>query len=183
MSEGEGPDQGQPDEPLRRPRGRHARRAAPPADGWRARILAAAAPVMAWLEPRLAATGAWLFERRLHVLIVAATVATVAMLGGAVALISLTGVSGPDQAAEGGSGPRPTSTDPARPNSYAPILPSPRPTPTPTPTPTPAPVEGSTDPGADVPADPVPTPDPTTDTGNGRPDPPGHTNKPDKPGG
>lgn len=182
MSEGEGPGQGRPDEPLRRPRGRHARRAAPPAGSWRARLLATAGPVVAWLEPRVAAAGAWLFERRLHVLIVGATVATIAMLGGAVALISLAGASGPDgQSAEGDGTPRPTSTDPARPNSYAPILPSPGPTHTPTPTPTPAPDDGSADPGTEIPADPVPTSDPPPDTGNGRPDPPGHTNKPPKP--
>ncbi|WP_448002806.1 hypothetical protein [Agromyces bauzanensis] len=183
MFEGEDPGQGQPDEPL--PRGRHARRAAAPVDGWRARLLAAAAPVMAWLEPRLTAAGAWLFERRLHVLIVSATVATVAMLGGAVALISFAGGSGPgDQASGDGNVPRPTSTDPGSPNSYAPILPSPGPTRTPTPTPSsppPTPGDGSTDPGADVPVEPVPTVEPTPDTGNGRPDPPGHTNKPDKP--
>ncbi|GAA4370401.1 hypothetical protein [Agromyces bauzanensis] len=153
-------------------------------------MLAAAAPVVASLEPRLTATGAWLFERRLHVLIVSATMATVAMLGGAVALISFAGGSGPgDQASGGGTSPRPTSTDPGSPNSYAPILPSPGPTPPSTPTPTPSTPPpppaggGSTDPGTDVPVEPVPTPDPTTDTGNGRPDPPGHTKKPDKPGG
>ncbi|WP_136709709.1 hypothetical protein [Agromyces sp. H66] len=183
MFEGEDPGQGRPDEPLRRPRGRHARRAAPPVGSRRARLLAAAAPIVAWLEPRLTAAGAWLFERRLHVLIVSATVATVAMLGGAVALISFAGGSGPgDQAVGGGDAPRPTSTDPGAPNSYAPILPSPGPTPTPTPSsPPPTPGDGSTDPGDDVPVEPVPTVEPPPDTGNGRPDPPGHTKKPDKP--
>lgn len=186
MFEGEDPDQGQPEEPLRRPRGRHARRAARPVDGWRARLVTAAGPVVAWLEPRLTAAGAWLFERRLHVLVVTATVATVAMLGGAVALISFAGGSGPgDEASGDGNVPRPTSTDPGSPNSYAPILPSPGPNRTPAVTPSSPPPtagDGSTDPGADLPVDPTaPAVEPPLDSGNGRPDPPGHTKKPDKP--
>ena len=88
-------DEQQGDEPMRRPRGRHrglpAPAPAPAADGWRARLAAAAAPVVASVEPRLAVAAEWLFERRLHVLIVAASVATIAMIGGAVALISFAG--------------------------------------------------------------------------------------------
>lgn len=183
--DGEGPDRGQPGQPPRRPRGRHAApKAAAAGDGWRARFAAAAAPVAASLEPRVSAAGAWLFERRLHVLIVSATLATVLMLGGAVALISSAGGGGRDgEATDIGDSPRPTSTDPGSPNSYAPILPSPGPAPTRTPTPTPPPGEVA-DPVEEIPVDPVDPVDPVEpppDTGNGRPDPPGHTNKPPKP--
>ena len=69
--------------------------AAPAADGWRARLAAVAAPVVASVEPRVAGAAEWLFERRLHVLIVAASVATIAMIGGAVALISFAGAPQP----------------------------------------------------------------------------------------
>lgn len=149
-------------------------------------MVAAAMPVLAALEPRISAAGAWLLERRLHVLIVASTLATIAMIGGAMALISSAGQGGrDDEAAEIGDSPRPTSTDPGSPHSYAPILPSPGPTRTPAPTTTPTPDEGTTDPGIVVPDAPIDTADPTVepsaDTGNGRPDPPGHTNKPPKP--
>ena len=124
-------DEQQADEPMRRPRGRHrglpAAAPAPAADGWRARLAAAAAPVVASVEPRLAVAAEWLFERRLHVLIVAASVATIAMIGGAVALISFAGAPQPaDEAANVVETPRPTSTDPASPNTYAPILPESR---------------------------------------------------------
>jgi len=103
-----------------------------------------------------------------------------------VALISLTKAPQPgDEASTVVDATRPSSTDPASPNTYAPILPSPGPTPspkpgTPTPTPTPSPDEVPDDPTATTPAEPtiVPTDDP-----NGRPDPPGQTNKPDKPKG
>jgi len=175
----------QSDEPMRRTRGRHARPAATPAgEGWRARVASALAPVVASAEPRIAVAAEWLFERRVHVLIVSATVATIAMLGGAVALISFAGAP---QQADGATSvvetTRPTSTDPGDRNTYAPILPSPGPTPTLKPgTPTPSPTD---DPDAD--ADPTateapvePTAEPTPDT-NGRPDPPGHTKKPVKP--
>ena len=110
-------DEQHADEPMRRPRGRHrglpAGAAAPAGDGWRARLSAAMAPVVASVEPRAAAAAEWLFERRLHVLIVAATVATIAMIGGAVALISFAGAPGPaDEAATVVETPRPTSDDP-----------------------------------------------------------------------
>jgi len=182
----DGPDPGQPDEPPRRPRGRHAAPRGPVAsDGWRTRLVAATTPLLAALEPRLSAAGAWLLERRLHVLIVASTLATVAMIGGAMALISSVGPGRDGEAAELGDSPRPTSTDPGSPNSYAPILPSPGPIRTPSPTATPTPDDGTTDPGTVVPDEPVdpadPVVEPPADTGNGRPDPPGHTNKPPKP--
>ena len=53
--------------------GSRPRPPAPAGDGWRARLAAATAPVVASVEPRAAAAAEWLFERRLHVLIVAAT--------------------------------------------------------------------------------------------------------------
>jgi hypothetical protein len=170
-------------EPMRRPRGRHAEPKARTAiaGGWRAGLAAAAAPLVAWAEPRVSTVGAWLFERRLHVLIVAATVATVAMLGGAVALISFAGAPHPgDEAADVVGTSRPTSTDPASPRSYAPILPSPGPPPSISPTnPTPSPSDEPADPAADEPEDPTteptPTEEPRRDTA------PGATNRPDKP--
>ena len=181
-------DEQQADEPMRRPRGRHrglpAAAPAPAADGWRARLAAAAAPVVASVEPRLAVAAEWLFERRLHVLIVAASVATIAMIGGAVALISFAGAPQPaDEAANVVETPRPTSTDPASPNTYAPILPTPGPTPTIKPTapatPSPSPEDEPEVPVTEPPVE--PTTEPVTEEPNGRPDPPGQTNKPDKP--
>ncbi len=174
---------------MRRPRGPHRglpKRPTPAGDGWRAKVAAAAAPVVASVEPRVASAAEWLFERRLHVLIVAATVATIAMIGGAVALISFASAPQPDdEAATVVETPRPTSTDPASPNTYAPILPSPGPAPTFKPTtPAPSPDEEEADvPATDAPADPTtePTTEPTPEEPGGRPDPPGHSNKPDKP--
>ena len=181
-------DEQQAEEPMRRPRGRHRELpagVAPAADGWRARLAAAAAPVVASVEPRLAAAAEWLFERRLHVLIVAASVATIAMIGGAVALISFAGAPQPaDEAANVVETPRPTSTDPASPNTYAPILPTPGPTPTNKPTtpatPSPSPEDDPEVTVTEPPVEPTTEPTPTEEPG-GRPDPPGHTNKPEKP--
>ena len=185
-------DEQQADEPMRRPRGRHRglpAAAAPVGDGWRARLAAVTAPVVASVEPRAAAAAEWLFERRLHVLIVAASVATIAMIGGAVALISFAGAPGPaDEAATVVETPRPTSDDPGSANTYAPILPSPGPgsspaTPAPG-TPTPSPddpvITDPDDPTSDPTTD--PTEPPATEDPDDRPVPPGQTNKPDKPG-
>ena len=180
-------DEQQAEEPMRRPRGRHRglpAGAAPAADGWRARLAAVAAPVVASVEPRVAGAAEWLFERRLHVLIVAASVATIAMIGGAVALISFAGAPQPaDEASTVVETPRPTSTDPASPNTYAPILPSPGAAPTIKPTapatPTPSPDDEPEAPAVEPPLD--PTTEPIPEEPSGRPDPPGHTNKPDKP--
>lgn len=174
MSDGE-----QPDEPMRRPRGRHAvpKAGAVAANGWRARLAAVAASV----EPRISAAGAWLFERRLHVLVVAATVATVAMIGGAVALISFTGTQQPG---DGGSTvvntDRPTSTAPGTPSSYAPILPSPGPPPSISPTsPTPSPEDEPVDPVTGAPLEPPAEPAETEPAPPANP--PGETKRPDKP--
>jgi hypothetical protein len=171
----------QPDQPMRRPRGRHAvpKAGAVAGDGWRARLTA----VVASVEPRISSVGAWLFERRLHVLIVAATVATVAMIGGAVALISFTGGQQPDDGpATVVDADRPTSTDRGVPSSYAPILPSPSPGPpapispsSPAPPPEGEPADPAIDPPVEPPAEPAETEPPAPAT------PPGATNRPDKP--
>lgn len=184
MSDGE-----QPDEPMRRPRGRHARKPAPVAgDGWRAKIAALAAPVVASIEPRVSAAAAWLFERRLHVLVISATAATIIMIGGAVALISFAGggLQPDDEASNVLHAPRPTSTNTGDPGTYAPILPSPGPSPShpPTaPTPTPSPDGGADEPVGDDPVDPTTEPAPEPDETRGNPNAPGQTKKPDKPGG
>jgi hypothetical protein len=184
VSDGEQPFTRQPDEPMRRPRGRHAvpKAGAVAGDGWRARLAAVAAPVVASVEPRISAAAAWLFERRLHVLIFTVSVATVAMIGGAVALISFAGAQQPgDGAATVVGTDRPTSTDRGVPSSYAPILPSPGPPPSigPTSTPAPPPEDESVDPvtGAPVepPTEPQATEPPRSETA------PGATNRPDKP--
>jgi outer membrane biosynthesis protein TonB len=168
---------------------RSGRHAAPPAGvgasvvGLRARAVALLAPVLAVVEPRIAAAAAWLFERRLHVLIVAASVATVAMLGGAVALISFVGLPRPP--ADGTSSvvdtTRPSSTDPASPNTYSPILPSPGPPPSFGPTSPTQPAEDPADPATDTPDDPTVEPAPTEEPAPETP--PGATNRPDKPRG
>lgn len=155
-------------------------------DGWRARIAAAAAPVMASVEPRVSAAAGWLFERRLHVLIISAALATVIMIGGAIALISTAGAVQPDdEAGNVINAPRPTSTNTGDPGTYAPILPSPGPSPSlppATPTPTPSPDGDGTDvPTGDDPVEPTTEPEPEEPRGN--PDAPGQTKKPEKPGG
>ena len=188
MTDGE---QQPPEEPMRRPRGRHARRPAPVAgDGWRAKVAAVAAPLVASAEPRIAAAAEWLFERRLHVLVISATAATVIMIGGAVALISIArgGVSPDDEVASVVEGVRPTSTQTGEPGTYAPILPSPGPEQhlvpaTPGPTVGPEPGVGD-EPAADEPPveDPVePTAEPEPDEPRGKATAPGQTKKPVKP--
>jgi hypothetical protein len=84
--------------------------------------------MIAAVERSLVAGFAWLFERRRHALIVAATLVAVAVLGGAIAARSFAGApQALDEPADVVSTTRPTSTDPAAPTSYAPILPSPEP--------------------------------------------------------
>ena len=158
-------------------------------DGWRARIAAAAAPIVASAEPRISAAAAWLFERRLHVLIISTAVATIIMIGGAIALISTTagGLQPDEEAGNVVDAPRPTSTDTGEPGTYAPILPSPGPTPShppTTPTPTPAPDgDGADEPATGEPEEPTTEPAPEPDEPRGNPDAPGQTKKPEKPGG
>lgn len=116
---------------VSRRRGRHAAPAAgggASAHGLRARDEALFSRMLAAVPRSLVAGFAWLFERRRHVLIVAATVVAVAVLGGAIAARSFAGApQALDETADVVSTTRPTSTDPAAPTSYAPILPSPEP--------------------------------------------------------
>jgi hypothetical protein len=179
------------DEPAReapRRRGRHAAPAPSPAAAegtWRARARAALAPLLAAVEPRLSAAGAWLLERRLHVFIISAAVAVIALLGGTVALLQLSAPQPEDEATTVLRTSRPTSSDPAAPNTLGPILPSPGPstpgTPVRTTTPTPAPGDDAQPPVDEE--DPVvgPTPEPTKEPG--RDTAPGQTKKPDPPDG
>ena len=117
-------------------------------------------------------------------LIVAASVATIAMIGGAVALISFAGA--PQPADEAANVCRYSPADVDRPGVAEHLradLPTPGPTPTIKPTtpapPAPSPEDEPEVPGAEPPVE--PTTEPVTEEPNGRPDPPGQTNKPDKP--
>jgi hypothetical protein len=143
------------DAATRRPRGRRAAPPAGPASGLRATL----APALAVVEPRVAAAGAWLYERRLHVFIVASTVATLVLIGGTVALLQLSSPPPHDEdAAPAVSTSRPTSTEPAYPGTLAPILPSPAP-------PSPLPPLPGTGPDADSEPDPDVAPLPPSDGG------------------
>jgi hypothetical protein len=149
------------------------------AGGRRARRAAAATPVAASVESRILAAAAWLFERRARVLVSAVSVATVAMIGGALAFIPFAGAPRPDsEAATIVDTGRPTPIDPTTPSSSAPVVasPGPRPSPGPTsptsptsPTPRPeapaapvteAPVAPPADPGAAEPPPPDTAPAP-----------------------
>lgn len=183
---------------VSRRRGRHAAPAAgvaSSAGGLRGRLVALLGPLIAAAEPRLAAAGAWLFERRVHVLVIAASMAAVAMIGGAMALISVSGAPQPgDEAATVVDAPRPTSSDPGDPSTFPPILPTPGSEPTPYPSSPPPPETGTGEPVADAPpaptAEPTPGPGDPEDEPEGEPDDgehprdtaPGATNRPDKPG-
>ncbi|WP_173922862.1 hypothetical protein, partial [Agromyces sp. Marseille-P2726] len=100
-----------------RSRGRRAAPSPSPSSGLRASL----APAIAVVEPRVAAAGAWLHERRLHVFIISAAVASFLLIGGTVVLLQL---SAPpqhhDDAAPAVSTSRPTSTEPAYPGTLAP---------------------------------------------------------------
>jgi len=133
----------------------------------------------------------WISAHRMLVLIGGALLVSALAIGGAVAMISQVpgSVAEGEIAGDAGTGPvrpQPGSefTMPSPPPSTA--TPTPSPTPSPTPTPTPTPADGGAEPpitDPEPPADPVePTTEPTDD-GNGRPDPPGATNRPDKPKG
>ena len=169
-----------------RRRGRHAAPAAAGDATGRAAVLGAwFARAAAEVEPRRAAAAAWLSKRRLPVFIAAATVATLALLGGTVAVLQLTRApQQTDDAAPAVSTVRPTSSDGTYPNTFAPILPTPG---TPTPLPPlhePADPEGPDATPTDAVPVPEPEPQPTTEPdGNGRDTAPGQTKKPDKPGG
>ena len=177
---------------VSRRRGRHA---APvvgggtSAHGLRARDEALLARMLAAVERSLVAGFAWLFERRLHVLIVAATVVAVAVLGGAIATRSFAGApQALDETADVVSTTRTTSTDPAAPTSYAPILPSPEPPRSVGGADPGSPREDVAQPGTDVPADsaaeptaePAPIAKPGRETAPPATNRPGATNPPDE---
>jgi hypothetical protein len=178
---------------TRRQRGRHAAPTAGASTGdrLRTRLGAAFVPLVAAARPRVASAREWLSARRLPVFIGAATVATIALLGGTIALLQVTG---PAQSQENGDGPaavvdtsRPTSTEPASPGSRPPILPTPVP-PSPLP-PLPQPPQTSAPEPVDDPAPPPPDdgepvvePAPEPSTKPGRDTAPGQTKKPDRPG-
>jgi hypothetical protein len=118
------------------------------------------------------------------VFVAAATVATLALLGGTVAVLQLTRApQQSDDAAPAVGTSRPTSSDGSYPSTFAPILPTPG-----TPTPLP-PLHETAEPQLPdaTPTEeavPEPEPQPTTEPdGNGRDTAPGQTKKPDKPGG
>ncbi|MBT2497694.1 hypothetical protein J7E25_01150 [Agromyces sp. ISL-38] len=154
--------------------GRRARRAAVAAP--------VAAPVAASVEPRISAAAAWLFERRVHVLI-ATSVVTVALIGGALALNPFASAPRPvGEVATVADTDRPTPFDPAAPGSSAPIVASPGPTPSISPTsPAPrpeappaapvtdAPVAPPAEPGATEPPEPDTAPAPTNPTEDSTP--------------
>ncbi|MGI9824223.1 hypothetical protein [Agromyces sp. Marseille-Q5079] len=140
------------------------------------------------VQPRAAAAGTWLRERRLRVLVAAAAVAVVALLGGTVALLQFAVTPNPtDDAAPAVDSTRPVSDEPAGPSTLAPETAGPPTTETPSPDPVddpPAAVEDP-EPEAEPTAEPEPSPEPTTEptTGTGRDTAPGQVKKPDKPTG
>jgi hypothetical protein len=178
--------------------GRRGRHAAPPAaaTGPVGRIVTGAGAAVSAALTRGAAWAArfragpvlpWISAHRLLVLIVGALVVSGTAFAGTAALISQTpgSVAEGNDAAVDGSRPRPGS-DFVMPS---PVTGSPAPTTPPPPSATakPEPSAPADDPSPEPapPTDPDPTADPVEpteepDTGNGRPDPPGATNRPDK---
>lgn len=168
-----------------RRRGRHAAPAdsTPAVGGLTAGLRTGFARAAAWLEPRRATAVAWVSKRRLPVFVVAATFATVAMLGGTIAVLQSTAPPHQaDDAAPAVNTVRPTSTEREEPSTFGPILPSPG---APTTLP-PLPETADPDAADATPTDSAPSPEPeptTAPDGNGRDTAPGQTKKPDKPGG
>lgn len=111
---------------------------------------------VAGLRGHIVSALAWLFERRLHLLVVAVSIATVAMISGAVVLFASTNESGGDGSfATAVDTERPTPTDPGAPSTSAPILPSPTPPSSIRPTNPPPRAEGGpADPATDAPVEP-----------------------------
>jgi hypothetical protein len=143
-----------------RPRGR---RAAPPS-----RVGALLEPVL----PYLAASVAWLTRHRLGAVIAITSLAVVAMGAAGIALMQgpVGGAPG-NEASTSIDEPRPTSTTPAAPSHYGPVLPTPAPPrPISTPTPTPVPDELVEPPlDGDEPVEPTAAPEvPDDHPGQGR---------------
>ncbi|GAA2037545.1 hypothetical protein GCM10009819_22730 [Agromyces tropicus] len=173
-------------------RGRHAAPAASPAGGLGRVATRTTAVIAAALEAahrlvdrvRTGPVLPWISAHRVLVLVVAALVVSGVAFAGTAALIAQT----PGPVAEGDA----TDADPSRPRPGSDFV-MPDPTPgavTASPSPTPPSTGGPGTPADDPSLDPAPTadPEPTGDpaeptaepTGNGRPDPPGATNRPDK---
>lgn len=170
-----------------RRRGRHAAPAdsTPAVGGLTSALGAGFARAATWVGPRRATAVAWVSKRRLPVFVVAATFATVAMLGGTIAVLQSTAPPHQaDDAAPAVGTVRPTSTERGEPGTFGPILPSPgAPTPLAPLATTPPPDDADAPPPSDPPS-PEPTPEPTDGgTGTGRDTAPGQTKKPRPPGG
>jgi hypothetical protein len=149
----------EPDATPRRPRGR---RAAPAS-----RVGAMLEPVL----PYLAASVAWLTRHRLGAVIAITGLAVVGMGAAGIALMQGPAGGAPDnEASTSIEDPRPTSTTPAAPSPYGPVLPTPAPPkPVATPAPTPVPDESVEPPVGDEPAPPTATPeDPDDHPGQGK---------------
>lgn len=128
--------------------------------------------------PALAAVAAWLSAHRLAVLITVTGVVTIGAIAGGAAFIRF---AAPMQLADeqqvSGNVPRPTSTDPAGPSLFGPILPTSTPAPKPTSTPKPTTEPGEVVAPIDEPVvEPEPEPSPTTEPG----EPPGNSANPNK---
>ncbi|WP_307042101.1 hypothetical protein [Agromyces ramosus] len=158
-------DEKQGERPLR-PRGR---RAAP-----KSRVARVVEP----LAPTMAVATAWASTHRLGAMMAICGIATVAMLGGGIALIQQpgAGISEPEPDADSYSmldDPRPTTTAPAAPSPFGPILPTPAP-------PQAAPAPEQPDEAVEPPVDePIVEPAPSVEPGRG--DGPGRGNGPKKP--
>lgn len=154
MSEHDEPDGG-----SSRPRGR---RAAPPS-----RLGAMLEPVL----PFAAASVAWLARHRLGAVIAITGLAVVGMGAAGIAMMQAPAGGGPgNEASTSFDEPRPTSTTPAAPSRYGPVLPTPAPPrPISTPTPTPVPDETVEPPDGDEPVEPTVVPEtPDDHPGQGR---------------
>lgn len=175
-------DEPWPDEPLTRRRGRHAAPSAAPATSWIGRIAPVTARMRARTSPRAGAAAAWLLERRLHVLVIGSGVATAALIGGSVAVLQLSAPAPDEEASVVVPTSRPTSTDPASPNAFGPVLPSPSPA-SPVAPATQAPVGPPADEALEPGVDDGPGPEPAPEPGDAprRETAPGATNRPEKP--
>ena len=145
----------EPDDAARRPSGR---RAAPAS-----RVGTMLEPVL----PYVATSMAWLTRHRLGAMIAATGLAVVVMGGAGVALMQAAGGGAPgNEASTSIEEPRPTSTTPAAPSPYGPVLPTPVP-PSATPTEPPPSVEPDeiVEPPLDddVQVEPTATPEPADD--------------------
>lgn len=169
-------------EPIRRPRGRHALpraaapEAAPTAAGSRrahrarrAGRSSVGAPAAASVARHTSAVAAWLFDRRVHVMIFTASVAIVVM-GGTLALSPFADAARPGRdVATVADTDRPKPTDRAASSSAAPVVASPAPSPStgpasPTPQPSEAPVAPLPEAPVEPPAEPAPAEPPQPDT-------------------